>query len=223
MDYIIVKLHFYFDNNIRTQPSSVWILQQVLLSAYLLSWTASTPATLWRPLSAQRTRDMCWKPRCSHIYITLWLQQHFPICWGQIYRGQMRVVFLQSEWRWHVGMLLLLFCFQSKVSSWWMCFPAPYSPRAFHSSCSQLHSICPGGGTITEREGEFLAADVYVCDTECVYACKSVYTWLLPVTLWLMLSILPWPKAGVTSFYPPTRLYWGSRWPIKKAHRFRIL
>lgn len=26
--------------------------------------------------------------------------------------------------------------------------------RAFHSSHSQLHSICPGGGTIAEREGE---------------------------------------------------------------------
>lgn len=113
-----------------------------------------------------------------------------PICGGYIYWGQMKVVFLRSQRRWHVGMLLL-FCFQSKVSSWWMCFPALCSPRAFHSSHRQLHSICLGGGTITAREGEFLGADVCVCDTECVYTCTSVYTWFLPLTLWLMLTVLP--------------------------------
>lgn len=80
----------------------------------------------------------------------------------------MKVVFLRSQWRWHVGMLLL-FCFQSKVSSWWMCFPAPRSPRVFHSSHRQLHSICLGGGTITGREGEFLGADVNVCVRLCIY------------------------------------------------------
>lgn len=152
------------------------ISPQMWLSAYLLSWTASTPAQFWCPLSTRWTQNMCWKPHCNHIYLMLWLNQHFPICWGYIYRGQMRVVFLRSEWRWHVGMLLLLLlCFQSKLSSWWMCFPALCSPKAFHSSHRQLHSICLGGKTIAEREGEFLGADVSVLGM-CITIFDFLYT-----------------------------------------------
>lgn len=85
----------------------------------------------------------------------------------------MRVVFLWSDQRWHVGMLLLLllllFCFHSKVSSWWICFQAPRSPRALHSSHSQLRSVWVGGKTITEREGDFFVVVDVLQRDECIY------------------------------------------------------
>ena len=70
------KLHFCFDNSIPTQRC--FDCDFVLLSAYLLGWTASTPATSQRPLSTHRTPNVCWKPRRSYIYNMLWHQQHFP-------------------------------------------------------------------------------------------------------------------------------------------------
>ncbi|KAG7241068.1 hypothetical protein INR49_026099 [Caranx melampygus] len=55
--------------------------------------------------------------------------------------------------------------FPSKVSSWRVCFLALHSPRAFHSSHSQLHSICLGGEPFTEREGGFLRCMLRVLDS----------------------------------------------------------
>lgn len=60
----------YSENSIATQRCSIAILQQVLLSAYLLS-TTSAPATLSRPLSTRRSHY-------SHPDIMLWLQCHPP-------------------------------------------------------------------------------------------------------------------------------------------------
>lgn len=87
--------------------------------------------------------------------------------------GQTRVVFLWIKQRWHAS--LLLFCFQSKVSSWWMCFRAVCSPRAFNGSHSQLHSICLGRDTISEREGCFFGTDVCVGVGDLVSSYHSDY------------------------------------------------
>ncbi len=76
-------------------------------------------------------------------------------------------------------------------------------PGPFHSSHSQLHSICLGGGTIAEREGDFLGVDVYVC----VYARTSVHTW----------PLLPDYSSLAQNGSHLTLLILG-RWPIKEAH-----
>lgn len=84
----------------------------------------------------------------------------------------MRVVFLWSDWRWHVGMLLC--CFHFKVSSWRICFQPPHSPRVFHSSHSQLHSVWVGGEAISDW--------IKVCVCVCVWLCVfHICTWLLVI------------------------------------------
>lgn len=131
-----------------------------------------------------------------------------PICWGYIYGG--------GRWR-------LFFSGASGDDMWACCcccsafslkfplggcvLPALRSPRAFHSSHSQLRSICLGGGTITKKEGEYFGADICVCLCAC--------TWLLPFTLWLMLT----QTGSLTVFL------WdlGSRWPKEELNHFRIV
>lgn len=67
-----------------------------------------------------------------------------------------------------MGMSLLLFCFQSKPSSWRMCFPAHSAlpgPFIVHTaSCTA--SAGAEGQSLMEREN-FLGADVYACENEC--------------------------------------------------------